>query len=68
MSLLCHATQSAPVQPSTGMQMPLRQPDLPLFTALANVVSQFSHNTTCRGKIKAAVQRRQNTATFALTQ
>lgn len=68
MSLLCQATLSAPVQPSTGMQMPLRQPDLPLFTALANVVSQFSNNTTRHGKIKAAVQSRQNTATFVLTQ
>lgn len=40
LSLLCHATLSGPVQLSTGMQVPLRQPDLPIFTWRGNVVSR----------------------------
>lgn len=63
----CHCPDmqhSAPVQLSTGMQMASSQPDLPLFTLVRNVVSQFSKNMTRRGKIGAVVQSQQNTANF----
>lgn len=48
--------------------MASRQPDLPIFTALNYMVSQFSNNMTHHGKIRAAGSGRQTKVNVALTE
>lgn len=61
-------SQSALIQSATGIGMASRQPDLPIFTALNYMVSQFSNNMTHHGKIRAAGSGRQTKVNVALTE